>query len=539
MSNPAGYSFSDIKKRSGQAWNKRSGWTAIYDEAYRYAIPMRQPGGNGVADLSTDHLFDMTAPTSAMHFAGNLQRDLFPSGQPSFTLKTGPVARMALKKQEILSYDRFLDKQAKLVHPFFLAGDFDTAIHEMCIDLAVGTGAILPLKGTSNKPVEFAAIPFDQLAITVNISGRPVYVSWKQIVTYDQLRDQFPNGEFSDGLKGKFKTHGDTTVTLRQDFFQDPRGPNVGWHFVAYLDDEESWIDHERYRTQPIAIPRYYRVPGEAYGRGVVLTALPSIKTVNKAQEIALKSAAIQMLGIWGFRAGGTFNPDTVKVGPGEMWPMQSTGGILGPDVQRIDPAGGRQDVARMLIGNMQDQIKEAMFDTRLPEYQGTPRAASEISARLQQKADVHIGAFGRLVREIMPVIVPRVAEILHGFGLMSQMPMQIDELLMSIEVQSPMAAALNADRLASIANYLEFVGAIAGPEKVELYANLDEIMAKVGEGLQIDKELIPDKAQREEVEKKIAEQKQAQIIQLFGEKMAEQAPQIMAQAAQQEKIAA
>jgi hypothetical protein len=47
-----------------------------------------------------------------------------------------------------------------------------------------------------------------------------------------------------------------------------------------------------------------------------VLFALPTIKTVNKAQELTLKAAAIQLLGIWGFRAGGTFNPDTVRLGP-------------------------------------------------------------------------------------------------------------------------------------------------------------------------------------------------------------------------------
>ena len=38
---------------------------------------------------------------------------------------------------------------------------------------------------------------------------------------------------------------------------------------------------------QPIAVPRYYRVPGEAYGRGPILMALPSIKTLNRAQDFS------------------------------------------------------------------------------------------------------------------------------------------------------------------------------------------------------------------------------------------------------------
>jgi hypothetical protein len=68
---------------------------------------------------------------------------------------------------------------------------------------------------------------------------------------------------------------------------------------------------------------RYHRVPGEPYGRGPILLALPTIKTLNKAVELTLKAAAIQMLGIWGYRPGGSFNPDTVRLGPGEIWPMQ------------------------------------------------------------------------------------------------------------------------------------------------------------------------------------------------------------------------
>jgi hypothetical protein len=205
--------------------------------------------------------------------------------------------------------------------------------------------------------------------------------------------------------------------------------PGGGWHFIAVIDKMESEIVHERMRTQPIAVPRYYRIPGEAYGRGTALTAMPSIKTLNKAQELALKSAAIRMLGIWAYRAGGTFNPNTVRMGPGEFWPMQSTGGILGPDVSRLDAASGDLNVANLVIEGLQGQVKTAMNDTRLPDYQGTPKSASEITGYLQQSSEIHIGADGRLISEIMPVIVPRAAEILYEQRFL-QTVQSIDNLL-------------------------------------------------------------------------------------------------------------
>ena len=519
----AAIDLSAIRERSTKAWSQRSAWTGIYQDAYDYVLPQRMPGGAGRKKNSPDRLFDMTGPMSAMFFAGSLQRDLFPAGQPTFQLETGPIAAMNLSKSDKDKYDRYLEGTASLIHPFFLAGDFDTAIHEMCIDLAIGTGAIIPVKGNSRDPVQFVCIPFDQLAIQTDGFGRVRYVSWKQNFERQQLLELFPEGKWPEGFENDAKVSGTQEVELIQDFYVDPGG--YGWHYCAYMLKSVEPIKTEVTLTQPIAVPRYYRVPGEAYGRGVVLTALPSIKTLNKAQELALKSAAIQMLGIWGYRAGGTFNPDTVRLGPGEMWAMQSTGGVLGPDVQRLDPASGRMDVAKMLIGDLQQQIKGAMFDTRLPEYSGTPKSASEIAGLMKQKSDIHIGAFGRLINEIMPVIVPRVAEILYDLKILSNLPTRIDNLLVSIKVRSPMAAALNADRLAAIANYLQMVASMAGPQAVQIYANMDKIIERVGSGLQIDKELIPTEDERKKIQDDMEKAKQQQMQQMMLMEAAKQIP--------------
>ncbi|MBB3385992.1 MULTISPECIES: portal protein [unclassified Rhizobium] len=525
----AGPDLASVKRRSERAWLQRSPWDALYCEAYEFAIPMRRPGGNGKPKSSPDRLFDMTAPMSAMYFAGNLQRDLFPAGQPTFVLETGPLAAMLIGPKGVEQLNRQLDTIGNLMHPFFNAGDWDTALHEACIDLAVGTAAIMPVKGTRNNPVMFVCIPFDQLAIGVDAFGRVIFISWKQMVTLEQLFLAFPKGEYPDGLSDKAKNHPNTEVELIQDFWADS-DPDGGWHFGAYLRECSKFIDTARYRTQPIAVPRYYRVPGEAYGRGVVLTALPSIKTLNKAQELTLKSAAISMLGIWGFRAGGTFNPNTVRLAPGEFWAMQATGGMLGPDVTRLDPASGNLQIGQLVTQGLQEQVKQAMFDERLPDYTGTPRSASEMTGRLQQKANVHIGAFGRLVHEIMPVIVPRVAEILYDFGVL---PLQakIDDLLVTVKVRSPMMAALNADRLAAIANYHDLVLAFAGPEKQALYLDQDKVMGRIADGLQIDKDLIPDEDAKQKVLDNMEEQRKQQLAMMFASSAANKAPDVIGNA--------
>lgn len=510
--------------RRQKVWAKRAPWDKIYRDAYDYAIPHRRPGSAGENKNPVDRIFDMTATMSVMQFAGSLQQDLFPSGQAPFTLQSGAIAKARLGAGAA-RLDRELEGVAGMMHPFFMTGDWDTAINETCIDLAVGTGAIMPVKGDRQNPILFVAIPFEQIAIGVDISGRSNFVSWKQELERQQVVDAFPQGRFPDDFKNRGKAT--EPVVLYQDFVKLTGGNQFGWEFRAYLEHEPQPIASSWSRTQPIATPRYYRVPGEPYGRGPVLLALPSIKTLNKAQELALKSAAIQMLGIWGFRAGGTFNPDTVRVGPGEFWPMQSTGGMLGPDVSRIDPASGRLDVARMVIGNLRDDIKSALFDMRLPENQGTPRSASEIVARMRQKSETHIGAFGRLTHEVMPIIVPRVAEMLYEAGILAT-PINVDQFLIATSVQSPMQAALNAERLASMANYIEMVGAIAGPDRLPVYADIDKMLDRIGEGLHIDKELIPDEAKKAEISAKIEEQ---QLAMQAAAAMSQAAPKMIEQA--------
>lgn len=513
-----------LKRRVDNTWGGRSGWTSIYQEAYDFAVPMRRPtGGINGRPRQPDKLFDMTAPMSAMFFAGSLQRDLFPAGQSTFELETGPLAAIRITKDERKIFDRQLADTSSLIHPFFLAGDWDTSVHEMCVDLAVGTGVLLPVKGTVNDPVRFCCIPFDQVAISTDAYGRVNLVSWKQELRADQIVEAWPSGRFPEGFKEKASLRPSDAIVVYQDWWADPLFGG-GWHFGARLDNSVELITHERYRTQPIAVPRYYRVPGEAYGRGVVLTALPTIKTLNKAQELALKSFAISMLGIWGYRSGGTFNPDTARLAPGEFWAMQATGGMLGADVTRLDAPMGSFNIGNMLIGDMQQQVKDAMHDTRLPEYQGTPRSASEMAGRLQQRTNIHIGAFGRLVHEIMPVIVPRVAEILYEFNMLPQVQ-QVDDLLVAVKVRSPMQAALNADRIAAIANYWDMVQAFVGQEMAPVYLDQEETLARVADGFQIEKALIPAGERREQIEQEIQQRQKQQMQAMMAAEVAKQAP--------------
>ncbi|TIX76074.1 MAG: hypothetical protein E5V24_30415, partial [Mesorhizobium sp.] len=148
-----------------------------------------------------------------------------------------------------------------------------------------------------------------------------------------------------------------------------------------------------------------------------------------------------------------------------------------------MDTATARFDVAKMVIGDGQRQIREALLDTRLFDDGGTPPSASEVALMQAQNAKVHIGAYGRLNTEGTGVIVPRVMEILNEWRILPQL-MTFNQLLVSMYINSPMAAALKADELQASVNYYRLVAETVGPERVNEYISIDRYLDRTRNGL-------------------------------------------------------
>lgn len=491
------------KKRAERAWSDRSAWETMYADAYDFAIPYRRPAarvGKGVNRI--ERVFDGTAIESTFRAAGQLHTDLFPP--EFFKLAPGPVTKMSLGENELQQLKLELKKLSDIVNAFFQTGEFATASSEMCIDLMVGTAVLFPLEGDDETPLRFVCIPFDEVAIECDAYGKVVATFWVTKLSRRAVHGAFPEGEYSQEFLDALEAKPDDEVDIHQDFVRDPNSRK--WHFYAYLkQDCEVPIATETYATQPMAVPRYHRVPGEPYGRGPILLALPTIKTLNKAVELTLKAAAIQMLGIWGYRPGGAFNPDTVRLGPGEFWPMQGTGGVLGPDVTRLDPASGRIDVGNLVTQELRLQVQSMLGDDRLPDKGATPVSATEIMARMKRIQQNYLGAWARVVNETHPVIVRRAIEILARRKVPGVHNVNIDELLIKLDVLSPITQAVKAAAHARIVDFIQLVQALKGaPEAAELIVKVDDALRHIAED-EIPPELIMSPAEQKQLEAKMA----------------------------------
>jgi hypothetical protein len=478
------FDLKEHRKRSDKAWADRVFWDHLYADAYEFAIPFRLPAhkiGKGAQRI--ERVFDATAIESSFRSAGQLHADLFPPG--FWQLALGSVAKAAIKtgsypREQADQDKKQLEAVSEIAMAFFQSGEFDAASSETCIELLVGTGTLFPVEGDDVEPVRWVCIPFIEIAIECDAYGKVVLISWKTVLTRRAIRDAFKDGKFPQAFQDALAAKPDEEVELRQDFIFDRATRR--WKFVPFLADSEEPIEEKEYLTQPMSVARFHRVPGEPYGRGPILLAMATIKTLNKAVELMLKSAAIQMLGIWGYRPGGSFNPDTVRLGPGEFWPMSGTGGVLGPDVTRLDPASGRVDVGQLISQELRLQVQSMLGDDRLPEKGATPVSATEIMARMKRIAQNYLGAYGRLVNEIVPVIVKRVLEILYRRKIIPN-NINVDTLLIKVDVLSPIAAAVKAAAHDRIIDFIQLVVAVKGdPIAADLIVKVDDALRVIGD---------------------------------------------------------
>lgn len=500
---PPDYDLDAHKKRADKAWADRALWQKFYDDAYEFAIPFRRPASReGKAVNKIERLFDATAVESSFRAAGVLHGDLFPPD--FFRLAPGAISKLSMAKPELKKLREQLQAISDIVSAFFQTGEFDTASSEMCIDLLVGTGALFPLEGDKRTPVRFVCIPFDELAIEVDAYGKVVAIYWRSKLTRRAINDAFEGGYFEKEFRDNLEAKPDDEIQIDQDFIFNRKTSR--WDFVAHVGGCKKPIVLREYKTQPMAVPRYHRVPGEAYGRGPILLALPTIKTLNKAVELTLKAAAIQMLGIYGYRPGGAFNPDTVRLGPGEFWPMQATGGVLGPDVVRMDAGGGKVDLGNLVTSELRLQVQSMLGDDRLPDKGATPVSATEIMARMKRIQQNYMGAWARIVNEVHPIIVPRVMEILSRMQIKGVPAIDIDNLLIKVDVLSPITQAIKAAAHARIVEFIQLVTAVKGsPMAVDLIVKVDDALQAIAED-QIPAPLIVSLEERRALKKQMAE---------------------------------
>jgi len=482
-------------KRYERAKAKRTNFVDVFEECYEYALPQRESFYYEVSgQRRDDKIFDETAVVGVQEFASRLQSGLV----PNFARWADLTAGSETPKEQRDVVNNELEEVTEYVFEILQNSNFAQEVHESFMDLAVGTGVLVCEEGDAINPIRFSAIPLPHVILDTGPDDRidHVFRERKQI-RFDQLPMLYPKGNFNTELQSLIANKSDQTTTVLEIVCKNYTKINeeAFFHFAICMTTKSLLMQREMsgVGSNPFICFRWSKCAGEVYGRGPLFNALSAIKTTNLTVEMILENAQMAISGIYQMEDDGVINPDTINLVPGTIIPKAMGSAGLQP-IQ----AAGSFDVAQLVLGDMRNNIKRALYNDMLGDPNRTPASATEIAERMADLSRRIGSAFGRLQVELVQPVLQRVVHILKKQGRL-EVP-TINGREVKIRSVSPLAQAQANQDITAVSRFLELANGAFGPEAINVLINTEETAAYLAKKFGIPDNLVRDEQEREQI---------------------------------------
>ena len=482
----------DLIKRHDIAMRKKDDFRDLYDEAYEFALPQRNLydgywEGKVGGSKKMARVFDSTAINSTQRFANRLQSGIFPPQRSWCRLEPGPDIPNDRRNEAQAALDVYTDK----LFATLKQSNFDIAMGEFLLDLAVGTAVMIVQPGDDVSPINFVPVPQYLVSFEEGANGQVDNVYRRMRIKGESIQQQWKDAKIDPELQKKIDDKPTDDVELVEATVFDYRSGKYGY-YVIHKESKTEVV----YRVMPYSpwvVARYMKVAGEIYGRGPLITALPDIKTLNKTLELLLKNASLAIAGVYTAADDGVLNPNTVKIIPGAIIPVARNGGPQGEALKAL-PRSGDFNVSQIVINNLQMSIKRILLDESLPPDNMSARSATEVVERMKELSQNLGSAFGRLINETMIPLVTKTLEVMDSRGLVD-LPLKVNGLEVRITPVAPLAMAQSMDEVNKVLQFAQIAQG-AGPEG-SMSLKVGEMLDYIGEKLGIPAKLRTSPAER------------------------------------------
>lgn len=468
-----------ILKRQELAQKKKDEFQQLYQDAYEFALPQRQLygiwEGGATGTKKMQRVFDSTAINSTQRFANRLQSVVFPPQRKWARLEPGTAIPDDRKQQA----QAILDVYSERMFAVLRQSNFDIAIGEFLLDLAVGTACMMVQPGDDTSPINFVPVPLFLVSYEEGANGQVDNVYRRMRMKAESIVRQWPDAKIPDEMQRRIENKPTDDIELIEATVYDYKRGDYCYHVIDKVSKQE--IVYRRRKTSPWVISRYMKVAGEIYGRGPLMTALPDIKTLNKTIELLLKNASLAVSGVYTAADDGVLNPNTVKIVPGAIIPVARNGGPQGPALQPL-PRSGDFNVSQLVINDLRSNVKRILLDESLPPDNMSARSATEIVERMKELAQNLGSAFGRLINETMIPLSAKILEVMDERGLID-LPLRVNGLEVKVTPVAPLAQAQAMEEVNAILQYAQLMQGFGTDGAVAIKTDLvvDYIGDKLG----------------------------------------------------------
>jgi len=492
----------EILRRSEKAQRDKDLFEALYTDAYEFALPQRQLygyyDGNSKGAKKMSRVFDSTAINSTQRFANRLQSGIFPPQRKWCRLEPGTDVPDDQRDQAQAIMDVYMEKMFAVIKQ----SNFDIAIGEFLLDLAVGTACMMVQPGDDISPINFTPVPMFLVSYEEGANGTVDKIYRRMRMKAEAIQQQWKDAVFSDYLEQMIDSKPTEDIDLLEATIYDAERGDWCYHVIEVKTKEE--VVYRRMLSSPWVISRYSKIAGEVYGRGPLLTAMPDIKTLNKTLELLLKNASLAVAGVYTAADDGVLNPQTVKIVPGAVIPVARNGGPQGESLRAL-PRAGDFNVSQIVINDLRANIKRTLLDESLPPDNMSARSATEVVERMKELAQNLGSAFGRLINETMIPLVARILQVMDERGLIN-MPLKVNGLEVKVSPVAPLAMAQNMEEINNIVQFMQLTSTM-GQEGM-LAVKTGELIDYIG-----DKLGIPSSVRNTAAERGFLMERQQQMI--------------------------
>lgn len=512
-----------LQKRYASAKGNWQLWRNIYDEAYAYVFPQRNswPDEQFEGVRKNVEVFDITACNSARRLVSRLHKNLTPADLEWFELEAGdtivnPDDRKKLNEQ--------LQAFTDIIFRALNDGNFNLVINELLQDLIIGTGAMMILEGESDdKPVKFKAVAPNVFYPEADAFDtiETVWRDFKKVAGRD-IERIWPKATLTQSIQARMRQDDCAQFDFIEGFICQYEKDNYR-HVVMEVGTDDYLVD-EDVKSSPWVVARWGKASNEVGGRGVVLDAMPTIRSLNTLVETIMRNAEISTSPPWLASSDGVFNPYLFEIAPNKVIPInQSSQGNL--PLQRLDVASDIR-LGNLEVNDMRTMIKDCLFDNPVRPVEAPKQTATEIMVRQQQFIEEIEPAFGRLSVELLPKIINRVIFILQKKGFLPKQ-LKVDSRLVSIKYKSPIVRGSDIQKVHNLANYTQILGQIVGPQLAGASLNVELLPTWLADKLEVDETLVKSATQ-------VSAQLQALSQAQQGQSQQAQPPDALSQLGQQ-----
>ncbi len=420
---------------------------------------------------------------------------------------------------EVGEINKALEKVTDYVFEILQASNLAQEANECLIDTAVGTACLEVNEGDAVNPVVFTAVPLPELLIDTGPDDKIDTYMRSRKVRLSHIETAYPGSVIPPELKRKIASEKDKETDPLVDvvlcIYRDWKKPTETNELRVFLPAHKEIIRKATLSgtgSNPYIGWRWSKVAGEAWGRGPLFNCLAAVRTANLVVQLTLENAEMAIAGVYTAEDDGVVSVDNIRLVPGTIIPVA-------PGSAGLQQVGGAGDfnVGQLILGDMRNNIKKALFNETLGSPDTTPMSATEVAQRMADLSRQIGSAFGRLQVEFVNRVLQRVIFILKKRGLI-ELP-TVNGREVKIVATSPLSQAQAVEDINAVDSWLGLVGRHYGPQMVNLYTDGAQVAEYTAKKFGVPERLRRDEKGRAQLAQQIS------TIQQGGESLGPEIP--------------